>query len=102
MECVALFTFFPLPGMLKMRRYPKKPEPDCQKCGNSLNRDLIKWGSARFVKLKWPKVTTAAQLLCTNISKENILGLSDIKTTRQQRKYLEYCVSIWAITASIV
>lgn len=29
------------------------PEPNCPKCGNSLNRDLIKWCSACFVNLKW-------------------------------------------------
>lgn len=38
----------------------KKPESDRLKPENSLNVDLIKWCSGRFVKLKCP--TTAAQV----------------------------------------
>lgn len=74
--CVTLFTFIPnhacsrLQGKLKMRLYPREPEPGCQ-CENSLNRDQTKWRSARFVKLKGPNVTATQ---CTSISKENALS----------------------------
>jgi len=57
------------------------PSPtNLPKCGNFSNRDQINQCSALFAEQKWP--TTAAQL------KENILQPSDVKTARQQRKYL--------------
>ncbi len=62
------------------------------------SRDLLKWCCARFAKLKWPNVTTAAQLLCTNISKENITGLSAAFSSIQR----DSSRSIWTMTVSFV
>lgn len=70
--------------MLKMCVHPKKPEQCCQ---TSLNKDPEK-GALSLVKQKYPNVTTAAQLLCTNISQQNILGLSFLKSVVFIPKYL--------------